>query len=140
MNPHTAHSHSKPHTSNPGTSRMSSQNQGGRPMTMVVGMATVAAGLGAFWMLQFRTQNRTPAEIPTSKNPKGSSSGLSHHDGPERHGKGILASILTVIHGDPKDTQNDDGHVGQPAPIRRLNDRGGVYTKNSEFKDSYRRE
>ncbi len=37
---------------------------------MILGMATVAAGLGMFWLLQFKKQNRSnsspdPAEMPT---------------------------------------------------------------------------
>ncbi|KAM5531604.1 hypothetical protein V8D89_014719 [Ganoderma adspersum] len=146
---------------------------------MVVGMATVAAGLGAFWMLQFRTQNRNPAEMSTwqyrhaqqapevnervstpgggaktSLEPPQPTGDVSAADRPGtataghqgssgsasgRHDEGILASIMTYIQSDAKKSSGD-GHAGQPAPIRRLNDRGGVYTKNSEYKDSYRRE
>ena len=62
--------------------------------------------------------------------------------------------------GDPKAANQDsNGHVGEPAPPRRMNDRGGIYTKvrhlshsttllpqmlnraqNSDYKDSFRRD
>ena len=115
------------------------------------------------------------AAAATAEHQGSSSSASARHDG------GILASIMTFIQvsyrrrkhatfdtshaGSPvvsRATQkksSGDGYVGQPAPIRRLNDRGGVYTKvlscaasgdpasiltplfqNSEYKDSYRRE
>ncbi|PIL23379.1 hypothetical protein GSI_14690 [Ganoderma sinense ZZ0214-1] len=152
---------------------------------MVVGMATVAAGLGAFWMLQFRGQNRNPAEMstwhhrhtqqvaaandqvdtpcsgtkitpreplqpqairdmPAADGPGTAAAGRQGSSqppslSPAREDRSILASILTFIRGDPKD-RSRDGYVGQPAQVRKLNDRGGVYTKNSEYKDSYRRE
>ena len=45
---------------------------------MILGMATVAAGLGMFWLLQFKKQNRShlsadPAEMPTCEHALSSS-------------------------------------------------------------------
>ncbi|KAI0754435.1 hypothetical protein C8Q80DRAFT_1341428 [Daedaleopsis nitida] len=206
--------------------QMHAHGQGGSPRTLILGTAAVAAGLGAFWLLQFKVQNRShnsnnPAEMPTwqyrhasqapefnarmsspggtetavrnrneptqyktampvdSKHAPGgggaASSGMvqahAHGDGgrglesgaaSERGGesdprgkdnhvmrkgedgsndKAVLSSIMTALHGDPKKTTQDaDGHVGQPAPTRRMNDRGGFYTKNSDYKDGFRRD
>ncbi|KAI0703667.1 hypothetical protein C8T65DRAFT_654709 [Cerioporus squamosus] len=212
------------HTSNLASgnpnAHMHMHGQGGRPRTMILGMATVAAGLGAFWLLQFKKQNRShtssdPAEMPTwqfrhaqqapefnarvstpggtgtkyktampadtrntpggggaassgmvqarapSDEGRGTGNGGSGERGgsksasmdprgkdnhaPKRddgtHDKGVVASIMTSLHGDPrKGTQNDNGHVGEPAPTPRMNDRGGIYTKNSDFVDGYRRD
>ncbi|KAL7277281.1 hypothetical protein ACG7TL_009137 [Trametes sanguinea] len=62
-------------------------------------------------------------------------------DGEVRRDRGVVGSIMTALHGHPSQgTQNENGHVGQPAPVRRLNDRGGIYTKNSDYKDGYRRD
>ncbi|KAI0676415.1 hypothetical protein C8Q78DRAFT_961659 [Trametes maxima] len=52
--------------------------------------------------------------------------------------KNVAASVLTTLHGDPKEA--NDSHVSQPAAPKRLNDRGGIYTKNSDYKDGYRRD
>ncbi|RPD61334.1 hypothetical protein L227DRAFT_562857 [Lentinus tigrinus ALCF2SS1-6] len=208
--------------------RLHTNGQGGRPRTMILGMATVAAGLGMFWLVQFKKQNRShtspdPAEMPTwqfrhaqqapefnarvstpggtstnvrsSKEPTqykvatpadtkdtssgggvassgmvqarapsdgghelgGNRSGSRGGEGsavdprgkdnhaPKRgdgsHDQGIVASILTSIQGDPrKGTQDSNGHVGQPAPVQRQNDRGAVYTKNTDFVDGYKRD
>ncbi|KAI0760325.1 hypothetical protein C8Q74DRAFT_1295504 [Fomes fomentarius] len=207
---------------------MHTQGQGGSPRTMILGMATVAAGLGAFWLLQWKVQNRrhdspNAAEMPTWQfrhaqqapefNSRMSTPGGTHTVVPSRqdptqyktakpadtkdtsggggaassgmvqahasgdggrglessgsserggeagtanprekdnaalqredasHDRGVVSSIMTALHGNPKEaTQDSEGHVGQPAPNRRLNDRGGMYTKNSDYKDSYRRD
>ncbi|TFK84899.1 hypothetical protein K466DRAFT_577126 [Polyporus arcularius HHB13444] len=198
---------------------MNTHGQGGRPRTMILGMATVAAGLGMFWLLQFKKQDRSnsspdPADMPTwqfrhaqqvpqfndrvsssggtatnvrnSKEPTqykttttadvkdtpsgggaassqkaqdtgtdargsgGSSANSMDPRGKDNHApkrgddtndRGVVASILTSLHGDPKKgTQNENGHVGEPAPTPRMNDRGGVYTKSSDFVDGYRRD
>ncbi|CDO70390.1 hypothetical protein BN946_scf184999.g30 [Trametes cinnabarina] len=61
----------------------------------------------------------------------------AQNGGPEKsRDRGVVASIMTALNG----TQNEDGHVGQPAPVKRLNDRGGIYTKNSDYKDGFRRD
>ncbi|KAI0642718.1 hypothetical protein C8Q79DRAFT_983836 [Trametes meyenii] len=52
--------------------------------------------------------------------------------------KNVAASVLTTLHGDP--SQANESHVSQPAAPKRLNDRGGIYTKNSDYKDGYRRD
>ncbi|KAI0356035.1 hypothetical protein OH77DRAFT_1589513 [Trametes cingulata] len=55
--------------------------------------------------------------------------------------RNAVATVMTALHGDPREAnQNSNGHVGEPAAPRRLNDRGGIYTKNSDYKDSYRRD
>ncbi|KAI0370485.1 hypothetical protein BV20DRAFT_1052255 [Pilatotrama ljubarskyi] len=55
--------------------------------------------------------------------------------------RNAVATVMTALHGDPHEAnQNSNGHVGEPAAPRRLNDRGGIYTKNSDYKDSYRRD
>ncbi|EJF59530.1 hypothetical protein DICSQDRAFT_171930 [Dichomitus squalens LYAD-421 SS1] len=56
-----------------------------------------------------------------------------------RNDRGIVSSVLTKLHGDPKQ-EDQSRYQGQPAQSTRLNDRGGQYTKNSDFKDSYRRD
>ncbi|KAI0716672.1 hypothetical protein C8Q76DRAFT_725165 [Earliella scabrosa] len=225
MSAHSGHA-SNLRSGNP-NAHMHVHGQGGRPMTMILGMAAVAAGLGGFWLLQWKVQNRRhdspdAAEMPTwqfrhaqqapefnsrMSTPGGTntvvrnrneptqyktampvdkstggggaaSSGMvqaqAHGDGgrglesggsserggetgavdprghdnhaPKKneegsHDRGIVASILTALHGDPKTANQDsNGHVGEPAPPRRMNDRGGIYTKNSDYKDSFRRD
>ncbi|KAI0654381.1 hypothetical protein C8Q70DRAFT_925866 [Cubamyces menziesii] len=168
---------------------------GGRPRTMILGMAACALGFYGFYRLQFTTQNRShtsadPAEMPTwqfrhaqqtpefnervsspggtgtNLRPRGSSAqeptqflhasprgGESHaaanasadprdkNKAAGEHDMNVVASIMSALHGRPSEgTQNENGHVGQPAPVKRMNDRGGIYTKNSDYKDSYRRD
>ncbi|KAJ8481923.1 hypothetical protein ONZ51_g5704 [Trametes cubensis] len=210
---------------------------GGRPRTMILGMAACALGFYGFYRLQFTTQNRShtsadPAEMPTwqfrhaqqtpefnervsapggtgtNLRPRGSSAqeptqflhaspvrgggtgggaassdmvssgsrntesrgnesgGATERGGESRaaanasaedprgknnsvqankaageHDMNVVASIMSALHGHPSEgTQNENGHVGQPAPVKRMNDRGGIYTKNSDYKDSYRRD
>ncbi|KAI0763057.1 hypothetical protein BD413DRAFT_699634 [Trametes elegans] len=208
--------------------------QGGRPRTMIVGMALVAVGFYGFWRLQFMKQNRShtssnPAEMPTwqyrhaqqvpefnervsspggtgtnlrprergaqlngaslatakpvdaksssgggaatsnmvhvgsrESGGRGLESGGASERGGESHaaedprgkdnhvqtrgdetpaGRGVVASLLTAVQGDPRNgTQDENGHVGEPAGPRRMNDRGGIYTKNSDYKDGFRRD
>ncbi|KZT03793.1 uncharacterized protein LAESUDRAFT_761640 [Laetiporus sulphureus 93-53] len=46
---------------------------------------------------------------------------------------GIAASVLTAVNGTgSEETQADPRHVAAPSPPRRLNDRGMIYTKNSD--------
>ncbi|KAI8976600.1 hypothetical protein BD414DRAFT_422823 [Trametes punicea] len=53
----------------------------------------------------------------------------------------IVGSVMTALHGHPSQgTQNENGYVGEPAEPRRMNDRGGIYTKNTDYKDGYRRD
>ncbi|KAJ8462633.1 hypothetical protein ONZ51_g10782 [Trametes cubensis] len=130
---------------------------GGRPRTMILGMAACALGFYGFYRLQFTTQNRShtsadPAEMPTWQfrhaqqtpefNERVSSPGGT---GTNLRPRGSSAQEPTqFLHASPgrpsEGTQNENGHVGQPAPVKRMNDRGGIYTKNSDYKDSYRRD
>ncbi|KAH9941765.1 uncharacterized protein BXZ73DRAFT_74946 [Epithele typhae] len=164
--------------------------QGGSPRTMVVAMATVAAGFGGWWMLQFRQQNRShnssdPAEMPTwqhrhaqqapqtneSMSMPGHGAATSVRNANQQHtqyttsttadtqdqsrdatcggsggqsqgrelsgNRGAVGSVMSAIHGSSKDSE---GAKSQPVATSRTNDRGGMYTKSSDFKDSYRRE
>ncbi|OJT14282.1 hypothetical protein TRAPUB_9142 [Trametes pubescens] len=55
--------------------------------------------------------------------------------------RNVVASVLSTIHGSSRERGEDaKGPVGQPAEQRRINDRGGMYTKNSDYKDGYRRD
>ncbi|KAI0918359.1 hypothetical protein AcW1_009735 [Taiwanofungus camphoratus] len=58
-------------------------------------------------------------------------------------GGGMLAEGLTRISGKGSEqSQADAAHVAQPAAraSNRTNDRGGIYTKNSDYKDGYKRQ
>ena len=66
------------------------------PQTMVLGMATVAAGLGAFWVFQFRQQNRShsssdPGEMPTCESHliRYAQPLTRHHAGQFRHAQQV---------------------------------------------------
>ncbi|KAH9899267.1 hypothetical protein C8Q73DRAFT_815653 [Cubamyces lactineus] len=171
---------------------------GGRPMTMILGMAACAVGFYGFYRLQFTKQDRShastdPAEMPTwqfrhaqqapefnervsspggtgtnlrprgssaqepsgaqflhaspvpdgehAEDPRGKNNSVKANKAAGEHDMNVVASIMSALHGHPSEgTQNENGHVGQPAPVRRMNDRGGIYTKNSDYKDSYRRD
>ncbi|KAI0631167.1 hypothetical protein C8Q77DRAFT_1159864 [Trametes polyzona] len=55
--------------------------------------------------------------------------------------RNVVSMVMTSLHGNGREkNQNSDGHVGQPAATTRKNDRGGIYTKNSDYKDGYRRD
>ncbi|KAI0828588.1 hypothetical protein BC628DRAFT_1316221 [Trametes gibbosa] len=55
--------------------------------------------------------------------------------------RNVVSAVMTSLHGNDRDhSQDAAGHISQPATQRRLNDRGGMYTKNSDYKDGYRRD
>ncbi|KAL1949113.1 hypothetical protein VTO73DRAFT_10919 [Trametes versicolor] len=55
--------------------------------------------------------------------------------------RNVVASVMTTLSGSGRERAADaKGPVSQPADQRRINDRGGMYTKNSDYKDGYRRD
>ncbi|KAI0325946.1 hypothetical protein GY45DRAFT_1438040 [Cubamyces sp. BRFM 1775] len=77
----------------------------------------------------------------SAEDPRGKNNSVQANKAAGEHDMNVVASIMSALHGHPSEgTQNENGHVGQPAPVRRMNDRGGIYTKNSDYKDSYRRD
>ncbi|KAH9855395.1 hypothetical protein C2E23DRAFT_815651 [Lenzites betulinus] len=53
----------------------------------------------------------------------------------------VVSAVMTTLHGNRREHKQDPtSHISQPATQRRLNDRGGMYTKNSDYKDGYRRD
>ncbi|PCH35314.1 hypothetical protein WOLCODRAFT_166198 [Wolfiporia cocos MD-104 SS10] len=157
----------------PGAAPQPPRAAGGSAGALVGGMAAVATGLVAFYMLQFRVQGkRTPSdvksltEVPTwqlrhaqqqpgavKDEPTGSAELYTRQTpdyqpkpshlplpGSEGETTGVMSSLLTAAHGKGSDEiQTKRADISQPVATSRLNDTGKMYTKNSDYTDSYKR-
>ncbi|KAH9946926.1 hypothetical protein B0H21DRAFT_891712 [Amylocystis lapponica] len=138
--------------------------RGGSASTLIMGVLTVATGLGVFWYSQQRVQGRSihtnPSDVPTWQYrmaqqqpgavPPTQPSGMSQREAqtpvhqptpsaslplPGNKKDGYAVSaVLTSIHGKGSE---DAAHVEQPAGQKRMN-QNGAYTKNSDYKDGYK--